>query len=730
MKLNRAWQIRLAQILLGAALAIALVLVHGTSAQNGPVHMATDWSHRHLIFSAPKNLIHAFQLSSNPRYVQQWMRRNAEIQSSSQGWRWRRAQSESMKGDWSMNMGTGARVGQGQYPAKFSFNLGTANCATDFVVYNTSLPGANTPVAATAFGTFNAQSAVGSTIVISNPTLGTTLTMTPGALNAHTGAANSGTGTYVSSATLNTEAANLRAAINVANNGSFVGVTSQSFAGATTNFMATTAGLAGNSITITNSAAPASHFAPASIAFTGGATGQATIMAFNNLYTGGCTAPTPKVYWAYDTGNAASAVTSPVISLDGSQVAFVQNAGLVGTLVLLKWKANAADNFNNPTDLTGVATNVTPANYPTCTAPCMTNIAFSATGNPRTDTNSSPFYDYTPGTPDSDTLYVGDNGGRLRKFTNVFNVNGAGTAPAEATAPWPVILTANNITTSPVYDPNNKNTYIADAGGFLYSVSAAGVMTRSARVGFSLGIVDSPTLDASAGMVYVYVSNDSGVGGANTNHSAVFQFPVATFAGGATGSKVQVGDSSGNLRLYSGDFDNTYWNSAGGTAGFLYVCGYQAAPLTGNQVPTLWQIPMAGGTMGVPVPGPALTTAVVNGTSCSPVVEVFNPTPGKDWIFMSVVNNSLQAGVINCGSAVAAGCIMSFDVTSGAVISAATSTTGHTLVTGGASGVTIDNVAATAGSSQVYFTPLGNQVCGTSGGNGGCAIQASQSMLQ
>src|SRR6202035_1107214 len=244
--------------------------------------------------------------------------------------------------------------------------------------------------------------------------------------------------------------------------------------------------------------------------------------------------------------------------LDGSQVAFVQNAGLVGTLVLLKWKANAADNFNNPTDLTPVATNVTPANYRACTAPCMTNLAFAATGNPRLDTNSSPFYDYV-----TDTLYVGDTGGRLRKFTGVFSgipgehCNVAGCGITDAAWP-PVILTANVNTTSPVFDHNNGNTYIADAGGFLYSVSAAGTVTKSLRVGFSLGIVDGPIVDPTAGTVYVYVSNDSGLGGANTNHSAVFQFPVG-FATNAPGTKQQVGDSSGNLKMYSGDFDNTYY---------------------------------------------------------------------------------------------------------------------------------------------------------------------------
>jgi hypothetical protein len=717
MKLNCSWQIRLAQILLGAALVISLVLVHGTSAQNGPVHMVTDWSHRHLVFSAPKNLVHAFQLSSNPRYVQQWTRRNAMIQSSSQGWRWRRAHPESLKGDWSMNMGAGATVGQGMYPAKFAFDVSTATCATDFVVYNTSRPGSNTPVAAGTFGTFTAASVAGSTIKITNGV--NTLTMTPGALNANTGV---GTGTYVSSANVVTEGTNLHNAINVAGNGSFVGVTSTGSGGGNVFFAATTAGTAGNSITITNSAAPASNFTPSPNAFTGGSNGQATIMAFNNLYTGGCTAPTPQVYWAYTTGNAASTVTSPVISLDGSQVAFVQNAGLLGTLVLVKWKANAADNFNNPTDLTAAPHNVTPANYRACTAPCMTTIAFSNTGNPRTDFNSSPFYDYV-----TDNLYVGDTGGRLRKFTNVFK----GT-PAEATAPWPVTLTANNAATSPVFDHMNGITYVADGGangGFLYSVTAAGVVAKSARLGFSLGIVDGPVVNAGSGQVFVYVSNDSGLGGANTNHSAVFQFP-AVFANGASATQEQqVGDSSGNLKMYSGDFDNTYWNSAGGNAGFLYVCGYQAAPLTGNQVPTLWQIPMSTGTIGVPVPGPALTTAAVNGTSCSPVVEVYNPNaaPAKDWIFMSVVNNAVAGAPINCGGA--GGCIMSFDVTAGAGITALTTTTGHTLVTGGASSVTIDNLAGTSGASQVYFTPLGNQACTTSGGNGGCAIQASQAAL-
>ena len=51
---------------------------------------------------------------------------------------------------------------------------------------------------------------------------------------------------------------------------------------------------------------------------------------------------------------------------------------------------------------------------------------------------------------------------------------------------------------------------------------------------------------------------------------------------------------------------------------------------------------------------------------------------------------------------------------------------------GGTSGIIVDNTVGSgtlAGASQVYFSTLKGQVCGTSG-TGGCAVQASQSALQ
>jgi hypothetical protein len=54
-------------------------------------------------------------------------------------------------------------------------------------------------------------------------------------------------------------------------------------------------------------------------------------------------------------------------------------------------------------------------------------------------------------------------------------------------------------------------------------------------------------------------------------------------------------------------------------------------------------------------------------------------------------------------------------------------------LTSGTGGIIIDNAVGSgtlAGASQVYFFTLGNQVCTTSTGTGGCAMQASQSTLK
>src|SRR5579863_3402237 len=91
MKSNNSWRIRVAQILIGVAIVIALVAIRSAKAGNEHDHMVTDWSHRYAIYSAPRSLMERFELSRHHRYVQQWMRRNAEWRGDRDEWRWRRA---------------------------------------------------------------------------------------------------------------------------------------------------------------------------------------------------------------------------------------------------------------------------------------------------------------------------------------------------------------------------------------------------------------------------------------------------------------------------------------------------------------------------------------------------------------------------------------------------------------------------------------------------------------
>ena len=64
-------------------LAVALFLLSWgkkTRAQGGhaPVHMTSDWSNRHMVYSAPSSIVQALKLQAEPRYMNQWTQRNVK----------------------------------------------------------------------------------------------------------------------------------------------------------------------------------------------------------------------------------------------------------------------------------------------------------------------------------------------------------------------------------------------------------------------------------------------------------------------------------------------------------------------------------------------------------------------------------------------------------------------------------------------------------------------------
>jgi hypothetical protein len=367
-----------------------------------------------------------------------------------------------------------------------------------------------------------------------------------------------------------------------------------------------------------------------------GTAGQASIVAFDNLYSG-CTGIVPTVYWAFNTGGQV--LTSPTISGDGTQVAFVQTNGGIADLVLLKWAPGGT--VGVPVTLLGVAN----AAYSNCTAPCMTTVRLRNSSDVATDdTTSSVFPDYS-----NDVIWVGGAGGWLHKFTGVFR----GTPTRVTTGGFPTQVNPGNpaALSNPVHDSASGNVFVGDYGGFLYRVSSTGVVTASGKVDFGAGLVAGPIVDSTAGKVYVFSSSDGTTNcPGSTPCSAVYLFGTG-FAAGNTGTKAVVGASvsfpSSPSPLFEAGFDSKYLASANAT-GNIYVCGN-----TGG-APALYQIPINAGAFGTVVTGPTLTSATAG---CSPVTDISNPnaTGGTtEWIFAGV---QASGSGNSCSSG---GCVMNF----------------------------------------------------------------------
>jgi hypothetical protein len=207
-------------------------------------------------------------------------------------------------------------------------------------------------------------------------------------------------------------------------------------------------------------------------------------------------------------------------------------------------------------------------------------------------------------------------------------------------------------------------------------------------------------------------------------NSALFQLPTnyATGACGNNGStleEITLGTGSTTcLRIFQGDFDNAFY---GGSNGHMYVCGNAGGS------PTLYQIAIpATGVIADPTTattGPVLTNTT---TSCSPVTEFYNSTTAE-YHFMSVSATGTTApGTCTASST---GCIVSYNLHN-ITFNGSLTPTASANEAGGTSGIVVDNSSSSNGASQVYFTPLSNETCTTSGGSGGCATQASQALLQ
>jgi hypothetical protein len=453
----------------------------------------------------------------------------------------------------------------------------------------------------------------------------------------------------------------------------------------------------------------------------------ANLVGLNNLYTGTCTGTVPSVLFAYNVGTG-SVQTSPVLSLDGTKVAFIEsiNTGSYFHVLVIDKSGNAGCPSSTPCNGTAYnaavaacTVNTVTSSGTTTTHPCTFNAAVdtrilinaNGSGGPMI-TRSSPFVDYK-----GDIAYLGDDNGNLHKFNPVFK----GT-PAEivTSGSWPacsgnffISCGSAPMISSPVYDSGGSGRVLfgGNNGSFYAPLASAGgsVSFVTQRVSMGTTILDAPIVDVTRELAFVASTNSSNLvlvqirAPFNSNAAA----PI-TAKMGATGTDA-----------YDGAFDNAYLSSTNGT-GYMYFCGN----ISGSATPALLRVAITSGTMSSANDGNVfqLVSSGNTGTSydCTPLTEYYNTTQAIDYLFVGVKNNGAPSG---CGGST---CVMNFSLPTASpftfpssVIAATSVSSGSTAASNGMSGFVIDG-SGTGGASQIYF---GNYFAGT-------AVQMSQAALK
>lgn len=400
-----------------------------------------------------------------------------------------------------------------------------------------------------------------------------------------------------------------------------------------------------------------------------GQNNQANLVAFSNIYSGtgpaGVCGTAPTILFAYNisTLTAGRILTSPVLSLDGTKIAFVESGNISGVSTSVFHVVTWATGPGNGTSPTG------PARPGTGNTATMTSLTFASA----LDTRSSPWVDYK-----SDTAYVGADDGRIYKITNVFH----GT-PTLAGAPWPVTISPNVRASAPVLDNRLGLLMVGSQNGTFYSINTGTGVVKSLVVGRSggtnPGILAPPLVDVTTGTSFVVSSNDGTTG-------VLVQVNSATMT---QMSKARIGLASKSgtaVSLYQPAFSNGYFDSPGTSV--VRLCG------TGATDSTPWQYAFGFTLVSgkwVLNTAPSFSAQLLTSTAarCTGWTEFFNPNVngGTDFFFFGLTADCTGAGTSGCVVA------RNSDVSLTKVD-----------ITGGSSGIVIDNYSTQAQAASIYFT--------------------------
>ncbi len=456
--------------------------------------------------------------------------------------------------------------------------------------------------------------------------------------------------------------------------------------------------------------------------------GQPSIIGLNNLYsgtaglsgTGVCNGGTgTRVTGASDTGDSATTLfsytvlgddgvvqTSPVTSMDGTLIAFVEGSGFglsgVSHFHVLAW--NPGDG-NNPADRQDALTNAVQVSTFATSTPLAAGTVTDLPLN-TSDTFSSPYVEYS-----DDVAYVGDDLGEVYKIKNIFCPSWApcGTAAPSLDTTWGTggivtLGTCGGFVSSVTVDGASGNIFAGCSDGLLYSITPDGKTVTSLAVGDGNGtdggIVDAPVLDNVNGWVYVETGScvstltNCATGGVGLGAPVLVQASVSNLN---TNSVAALGPGGNSFNIHAPAFNDAYFTSANPTDWLLFDYSSDNVGPNPPNPPNLPEIVVYGITFGanhVMTGGTPtnLDQFTVGAFEVAPLTE-FLTTGIEDRLFASALTNSINN-------------VVSFNITSGFP----TALEGNVLAPegSGTTGIVVDNTSSAAGqANSIYFGVLG-----------------------
>jgi hypothetical protein len=452
---------------------------------------------------------------------------------------------------------------------------------------------------------------------------------------------------------------------------------------------------------------------------------QGNLVGIRNLYSGtgpGICGTAPTTLFSYAIGSGPSPL-SPVISVDGTKVAWIENASTghamlhVTTYVAGEGTGAAIGSVTIDDEVTnGICA-------PVAGTSCDDEIDYTSlllpgcAKNPYVNNYSDLYVDYP-----SDTGFIGADNGNLYHITGVF----LGTPTFDYcipvnTAHLPVAISGT------VYDSETKTVFVSDpATLYAYSVNAPilGGYSLTAFWPYGSGSLTSgPLLDAFNGYVYMFSGDDA------IDQTSMTQLPVDL----SSAVVVPLGpanDFPAYPILFLGTFDNNYLtNGPANASSTIYSCGTDP---TTNTLQDLYAISFDP--TSIP-PGLANTVPAMSANTnvnpsgqqglCSPIEEFFDGTTDRIFVGMGDPNYATDT----LGSNAVTMWVVNTRLTSSTTMPTETGT-GYL---GGTTDFAVDGASSAAQAQSIYFGTLspdpatGTTICGN---NHYCAVKLTQSTLQ